>query len=63
MLKKCEPSSAYAAALAIWYRSAMNYIGARHLSGIIIMEHYGECKKINIVDAFTFIIESFRISM
>ncbi len=49
--RKCEPASAYAAALATSYRRAMNYIGARHLSGITIMEYYGECKKI---DAFTF---------
>ncbi len=53
--RKCEPASAYAAALATSYRRAMNYIGARHLSGITIMEHYGECTKINIIDAFTFI--------
>ena len=35
----------------------MNYIGARHLSRITIMKHYGEYKKINIIDSFTFINE------
>jgi hypothetical protein len=55
--RECEPASAYAAALATSYRRSKNYEAARHLSGITIMEHYGQCKKINILDAFTFINE------
>ena len=53
--RQCESASAYAAALATSYRRAKNYNESRHLSGITILEHYGECTKINVVDAFSFI--------
>ena len=55
--RQCESASAYAAALATSYRRAKSNEAARHLSGITIMEHYGICKKINVIDAFEFINE------
>ena len=55
--RQCESASAYAAALATSYRRAKSNEAARHLSGITIMEHYGQCRKINVIDSFTFINE------
>ena len=55
--RQCEPASAYASALATSYRRSKKDLGAKHLSGITIMEYYGQCKKINTIDAFTFINE------
>ncbi len=55
--RPCESASAYAAALATSYRRAKSNEAARHLSGITIMEHYGQCRKINVLEAFTFINE------
>ena len=55
--RECEPGSAYATALATSYRRGKSLKGARHLSGITIMENFGKCVKINVLDAFTFIHE------
>ena len=55
--RQCEPASAYASALATSYRLSKKDLLARHLSGITIMEYYGQCKKINVIDAYNFINE------
>ena len=55
--RQCEPASAYASALATSYRRSKKDLGAKHLSGITIMEYYGQCKKINVIDAYNFINE------
>ena len=55
--RQCEPGAAYSTALSTSYRRYKDNNQARHLSGITIMEHYGICKKINVIDAFEFINE------
>lgn len=55
--RECEPAAAYTAALSTSYRRYLKNKEARHLSGITIMEHYGICKKMNVIDAFEFINE------
>ena len=54
-LSMCEPSSAYAAALAASYRIYKKNETIHLLSPIPIMEFFGQCKKINVIDAFYYI--------